>query len=73
MDEKKRVRPFGWPPEPIETLIIDASTMNRIRDVANDIWQKTRAPNANLIMFEALRQVMEQAGAKANFTVNLEV
>lgn len=45
-----------------KTLIIDARTMHKIKDIAHRIWIQTRKPNGNLIMFEALKQYMAQQG-----------
>lgn len=43
-------------------LNIDARAMHKIKDLAHKIWVRTRKPNANLIMFEALKQFMMQQG-----------
>lgn len=67
----KVTRAFKQPEPPIEELIIDRRTLNHIRDVANQIWQETRIPNANLIMFEALHQLMVQKGLKPQFRVEM--
>lgn len=72
MDEVKRVRPFGYPPEPTEHLVVDSQVMNQIRDVAHELYMEKRSPNANLIMLEALKRVMVKAGAKANFSIVME-
>jgi hypothetical protein len=64
-----RVRAFQKPFPPAYNLTIDRAIMNEIRDTANRLWQETHKPNANLIMFEALKQVMSRHGAIANFTV----
>lgn len=45
-----------------KTLIIDTRAMHKIKDIAHKIWLRTRKPNANLIMFEALKQYMTQQG-----------
>lgn len=45
-----------------EVLKLDARALHHIRDMANKIWQRTRKPNANLIMYEALKQFMIREG-----------
>lgn len=53
-------------PDKIE---INARTMHKIRDIAHRIWVETREPNANLIMFEALRQYIVHQGQEPGFTI----
>lgn len=49
--------------------VIDQRAMHKIKDIAHKIWMQTRRPNANLIMFEALRLWLWREGYDPGFEV----
>lgn len=69
---RRKTIEFSLPEPPVNHVTIDKLAMNHIKERAHRIWMETKKPDANLIMFEALKQYMEHKGADANFTVVMD-
>lgn len=59
--------------EQVTELVLNQRNYSKLKDIAHRIWMDTRAPNANLIMLEALRTMMLEAGLEPKFRIDLGV
>jgi hypothetical protein len=55
-----------------QKIEINKRTLHYIRDIANQIYQRSRKPNANLIMLQAVATWLERQGVDVPYTVRIE-